>query len=627
MAPPTEVDVIIVGGGAAGCVVAGRLAKADPTLTIAIIEAGQNNLDFPTSIQPAMYLSHIAPGSTTANFYTSKGNDQTENRAHVVPCGGMLGGGSSINFLMYTRGSASDYDDWNTEGWAFDDLLPLARKVETNHLPNQTPKVHGSTGPLNVTYGGHQSELSREFITATASCYDVPYSDDINDFKTGHGISPWGKWIHPTSGRRQDTAHGFVHPIMKTQTNLHLLVEQKTIRVIFDENKRATGVEYCANPLAKVAINPDQPPTVGTIHTMKARKLVVVSSGAFGTPLILERSGVGAADRLEKLDIPVVADVPGVGKEYQDHQLTLATYKVADDADTFDDYLRGNEEVHKKVGAQWLKDGSGPVASNGIDACMKCRPTEAELAEMGPAFGKVWKDYFVDKPDKPVMFGGILGAFLGDHSLLPPGRYCMLAGYLEYPMSKGYLHINSKDPFAAPDFDAGYLSDEADMAPQVWMYKVLREIGRRMPSSRGEMAAIHPKFAEDSPARCRDKTKDDPTTGLVDYVYSDADNKAIEQWMRENVGTTWHSMATCPMKPRAEGGVVDARLNVYGTTGLKLAGKSFHSARPSNPQLTPFIDTDLSICPSNVGSNTYSVALTVGEKAAMIIGEDLGIAV
>lgn len=159
-------------------------------------------------------------------------------------------------------------------------------------------------------------------------------------------VTQWGKWIHPETGRRQDTAHGFVHPIVATQSNLHVLTEQKTIRVLFDADKRATGVEYCANPLARVAINPEQPPTVGTVNVMKARKLVVLSSGAFGTPQILERSGVGAKEILEKAGIEVVVDLPGVGLEYQDHQLTLATYKVDDDEDTMDDYLRGDEGEH-----------------------------------------------------------------------------------------------------------------------------------------------------------------------------------------------------------------------------------------------------------------------------------------
>ncbi|KAM0750414.1 alcohol oxidase [Meredithblackwellia eburnea MCA 4105] len=606
MAPPTEVDVIVVGGGAAGAIVAGRLAKADKNLQVAVIEAGINNKDYPTTIQPAMYLSHLAPTSTTANFYAAKESSAVADRTCIVPCGGMLGGGSSINFMMYTRGSASDYDDWNQEGWSFNDLLPLARKMETNHqTEGQDPKIHGNSGPLNVSYGGHQSEIGKQWIKAAQECTDVPFTHDLQNFKTGHGMTNWAKWIDPKSGRRQDTAHCYLHPVAESQTNLHILTEKKTIRVLLDENNRAVGVEYCHNPLATAPLNPEQPPQVSDIQTMKARKMVVVSAGAFGTPLILQRSGIGAKDILEKAGVTSKVDLKGVGAEYQDHQLTLATYRVADDEDTLDDYLRGVPEVHAKVGESWSKEGKGIVASNVIDAGMKARPNEQELAEMGPDFQKVWKEYFENAPDKPVMFGGVVSSFLGDHSLLPPGRYMMLGGYLMYPLSNGSIYIKSANPFDAPDFDAAFLSHPADMDPQVWMYKKLREIGRRMPTYRGEIAAIHPKFSETSAARCVPWTEES-SKNIQSIVYSDEDNKAIEQWMRENVGTTWHSMATCPMKARDVGGVVDSKLNVYGTSGLKLA--------------------DLSICPANVGSNTYSVALTVGEKAAMLVAEELGIA-
>lgn len=376
-------------------------------MQVAIIEAGQDNFDFAPSVQPAMYLSHLAPTSTTANFYVSKESDSVAGRSCVVPVGGILGGGSSINYMMYTRASASDFDDWDQEGWAFEDLLPLARKMETDHLTSgQDPQLHGSTGPLEVSYGGHQSEIGKQFVAATKSCCDVPFKDDIQDFKTGHGLTNWAKWISPKTGRRQDAAHGYVHPVLETQTNLHLLTELKTIRVVL-ENGHATGVEYCLNPFAKAAPNAEQPETVGTIHTMKARQLVVVCAGAFGTPMVLERSGIGAKDVLEKAGVDVVVDLPGVGAEYQDHQLTLAAYQVDDEEDTLDDYLRGIPEVHAKVGEQWAKEGKGIVASNFIDAGMKWRPTEAELVEMGsPAFQKLWEECFENAPDKPMMFGG-----------------------------------------------------------------------------------------------------------------------------------------------------------------------------------------------------------------------------
>jgi alcohol oxidase len=116
-------------GGAAGCVIAGRLAKADPTLQVLILEAGKNNRDDPFVITPGLFLAHLKSDSQTAHTYVSKPNQYAGGRSHIVRSGGLLGGGSSINFMMYTRASASDYDDWDTEGWTFNDLKPLFKKV------------------------------------------------------------------------------------------------------------------------------------------------------------------------------------------------------------------------------------------------------------------------------------------------------------------------------------------------------------------------------------------------------------------------------------------------------------------------------------------------------------------
>ncbi|KAM0752583.1 alcohol oxidase 1 [Meredithblackwellia eburnea MCA 4105] len=606
MSFPEEVDVIIVGGGTAGCVVAGRLASQFPKLQFAIIEAGQDNLDRPSVVQPADFPVHIAPGSATSEFYKSKASKHVADRESIVPTGAILGGGGSVNFMMYTRALSSDYDDWKQEGWTFKDILPLAIKMESNKIPKgQVEAVHGFNGPLEVSYGGHQSWLGHEFVQSAKACWNVPFTLDLQDFSTGHGVSRWAKWISPTTGRRQDTAHAYVHPVHSRSRNLHLLTSQKTIRVIF-EGTRAVGIEYMANPYATVENTwsgvhptPKDPPRV-----MKARKMVVISAGAFGTPAVLERSGVGCPEVLQKVEIDVVVDLPGVGKEYQDHQITHPSYFVSEDADTLDEFYRQNPSDVLKADSDWLNNRTGVVASNGIDAGMKARPNETELAEMGEAFQKVWADFFANRPDKPVMACGIVAGFPGDHSALPRGRFMSLGNSLMYPLSKGSLHISAKDPFAAPDFDAGYLNHPADLSPQVWMYKKTREVCRRMPSYRGEVEEFHPSYPRGSEARCQTFSEPPPSADIMkDLVYSAEDNLAVESWVRENVKTSWHSIATCPMKARAAGGVVDARLNVYGTTALKLA--------------------DLSICPSNLGTNTFSVAVTIGERAAEIFVQDL----
>lgn len=197
-------------------------------------------------------------------------------------------------------------------------------------------------------------------------------------------------------------------------------------------------------------------------------------------------------------------------------------------------------------------------------------------------------------------------SFLGDPASVPEAGYVTVGNYTAYPYSRGHMHITGPDVSDRLDFDAGYLTDDhdIDLKKHVWAYKKQREILRRMPMFRGEIAAGHPQFAEGSAAACA--AVDGPLKDVENIKYSADDDRAIEQWIRENVNTTWHSIATCKMAPREENGVVDGKLNVWGTKGLKLA--------------------DLSIPPMNVGSNTNNTAMMVGEKAADIIIKELGLA-
>jgi alcohol oxidase len=203
------------------------------------------------------------------------------------------------------------------------------------------------------------------------------------------------------------------------------------------------------------------------------------------------------------------------------------------------------------------------------------------------------------------MLCGVVNAFLADPSLVPAGQYFTMGTYTAYPFSRGSIHITSKENVVdGYDFDAGFLNHPGDIKKQLWAYKMQREICRRLPYYKGELELGHPKFKEGSAAALTNG----PSGGEVkDIEYSKEDDEAIEDWIRGNVNTTWHSLGTCAMKERSKGGVVDKDLNVYGTTGLKCV--------------------DLSIVPENVGANTNNTALAVGEKAATIIGAELGITV
>jgi alcohol oxidase len=196
-------------------------------------------------------------------------------------------------------------------------------------------------------------------------------------------------------------------------------------------------------------------------------------------------------------------------------------------------------------------------------------------------------------------------SFLGDHSAIPAGQYVTVFNVTAYPYSRGHMHITGPELSDPLDFDVGFFTDihGVDLKTQIWAYKKQREIMRRTAIYRGELALGHPRFPDGSAAACIEI--DAPLKDVQDLQYSSEDDEAIEQWLREKINTTWHSLGTARMAPRENFGVVDHQLNVYGTQGLKIA--------------------DLSIPPTNMGANTQNASLVIGEKAADIIIQELGL--
>ncbi|KAH7146719.1 alcohol oxidase-like protein [Dactylonectria estremocensis] len=592
-----EVDVIIVGGGTAGCIVAGRLAGADPSLSILVIEQGQDNYNVPTITNPALFLSHLAPTSTTAIFYKGNKAAQLGDREAIVPSGGTLGGGSSINFMMYTRAQRSDFDSWNTPGWSADEVLPYLKKLETYH-GEDPDNIHGRDGPIHVSDGTLRSVNPESDFIKAAGEIGWPEIPDLQNLKSINGFQRWKRYVSP-DGKRQDTAHRYLHPVLRDgqHPSLHVLVESSVVRILFDENKKAIGVECIPTPTFQPATGLAKQPK----QTIKARKLVVVSSGACGTPPILERSGLGDPKILERAGVPVVVDLPGVGRDYQDHNLVLYPYRTNLRPDeTLDGILSGRSDA-----AQMMQENHKLLGWNGIDISAKLRPTDSEIAELGTEFQAAWDKDFKHVPDRPLMLMGLVSCFLGDPTTVPPGQYVTTGNYTGYPYSRGHMHITGPEYGDPLDFDVGFLTDQydIDLKKQVWAYKKQREIMRRTKMYRGELSLGHPAFLPNSPAACIETEA--ALSGVKDIAYSADDDKAIEKWIRENLNTTWHSIGTAKMAPKEDFGVVDGSLNVYGTKGLKIA--------------------DLSIPPENVGANTNNTALVVGEKAADIIIKELGL--
>ena len=412
--------------------------------------------------------------------------------------------------------------------------------------------------------------------------------------------------------------------------NLHLLLESKVSRVLFDGTK-ATGIEYTPSHSYQATIALSKP----VAKTIKARKMVIVSAGALGTPSILERSGVGNPDLLKKHSIPVVSALPGVGENYQDHHLILYPYKTTLKPDeTIDGLLSGRLDFGKAIA-----DKNPILGWNCIDICSKLRLTDSEATALGPEFKELYDRDFTPYPERPLMLMGVVSSFLGDHKVLgePEGQekqYATMGTYTAYPYSRGSIHIASTDASVPADFDTGFFSHPADVKKQIWAYKKQRELYRRTNAFAGELELGHPKFKEGSKAALvegpivKGGFTDVESRKVPDIEYSEEDDRAIEEWVRGNVNTTWHSLGTCKMAPKEQGGVVDKDLSVYGTQGLKLAGKLLFGSvflvlfRADTDFL---LSADLSICPENVGANTNNTALMVGEKAASIFAKELGI--
>ncbi|KAG1849320.1 GMC oxidoreductase-domain-containing protein [Suillus tomentosus] len=610
----SEFDIVFAGGGATACVVAGRLAAYDPSLRILILEAGQHTLNKPIHVQPYQYPFNQAPTSTTVTFNIGNPSPRLNGRAPIVPSGRCVGGGSCVNFMVYTRAPASDYDDWGVDGWESENLIPLMKKLETYEVQPGHP-THGYNGPIKVSSGGCEVGVSDEFIQVGTTYHKRHYADDTNDLETCNTYSPWRKYIDGTTGRRSDAAHHYVYN-QAHNPNLQVWDGKRVKRIIF-EDKRAVGVEFTSDPVS--CPDADQSSSIA-----RALKLVVISGGAFGSPTILERSGIGAEAVLKRCGIQQLVNLPGVGENYQDHNVVFVPYLAADEVVTMDALWRGESIVqgkhvlpmipaiynHPNVEslAQWNSNGKSLIAQNGLDSKIKWRPDDEELKAMGPVFQPRWKEFFQDRPDKAVaIFLAIAGygAQLSRPLILPPRNY-MTAGYgTLYPVSVGSVHINvTENGKEGMDLTTGFLDDSSDIVPLDFGYKKTREIFRRMASYRGEIAAGHPDFPEGSAAACREASGP-VDINAPDIVYTAEDDEAISQFHRDVVQTAWHSLGTCAMKPEEDRGVVDARLNVYGVSNLKVA--------------------DMSISPLNVGTNTYSTALLIGERAAMIIAEDLGI--
>lgn len=491
-------DYIIVGAGSAGCVLANRLSE-DPGVKVLLLEAGGPDDKQPIHI-PVIFSQLFKTDADWAYF--------TEPQAHLNgrrlywPRGKVLGGSSSINAMIYIRGHHTTFDVWATAGntgWSYADVLPYFKKSQNQE--RGASDYHAVGGPLNVADLRDPNPMSRAFVDACAEV-GLPRNHDFNGAnQEGFGLYQ----VTQKNAQRCSAAVAFLHPAL-ARPNLTVLTHAQATQILFNRT-RATGVRYLHN---------------GETVNAVADREVILAGGAINSPQLLLLSGIGNTTDLNALGIPVVADLPGVGQNLQDHLAVFVTYHSKEPISLAN--AATQEALEAYMGA-----GKGPLTSN-VGEAGGFMKTQAPLAT----------------PDLQFHFAP---AWFMDHGFHNPGGHGMTIGpTMVTPESRGSLSLRSPDPLAPPMIQANYLTSEADLTVLVEGIKLAREIGQAQ--------AFHPYVgAEYAP-------------GVA--VQSDDELRAF---VRQHVQTLYHPVGTCKMG-QDDLAVVDQQLRVRGVQGLRVADAS-----------------------------------------------------
>lgn len=529
------VDYIVVGAGSAGCVLANRLSESGQH-SVCLLEAGPPD-SYPWIHIPIGYGKTMFHKTVNWGFYTDPDPNMLDRRIYW-PRGRTLGGSSAINGLIYVRGQRQDYDHWaalGNAGWSWDECLPYFRKLENNDLG--TGPTHGTDGPLNASSITTPHPLVDAFVGA-GQALGLPVR---NDFNTGDQEGVGYYQLTTRKGWRCSTAVAYLRPA-RQRPNLRVETEAHTTAIIF-EGRRAVGVRYMQN---------------GRLHTLLARREVLLSAGALQSPQLLQLSGVGPAPLLRSLGVNVVHALPGVGENLQDHLQVRLIYEVAQPITT-NDQLR-TLTGKARMGLEWLLQRKGPLAIGINQGAMFCRALPDESAT----------------PDTQFHFSTLSADMAGGN--VHPFSGCTYSVCQLRPESRGSVRIRTTNPFDAPSMQPNYLSTDLDRRTTVAAVKYARRVAQTAPM-RGLMKR---EFRPGADVRSDDE---------------------ILHFCREYGATIFHPSGTARMGPADDPmSVVDARLRVHGIAGLRVI--------------------DCSIMPTLVSGNTNVPVVMVAERAADFILED-----
>jgi choline dehydrogenase-like flavoprotein len=498
-------DYIVVGAGSAGCVLAARLSE-NPNTRVALLEAGGSDASNWVTI-PAALIGTVPTKRMNWAFETVPQTGLNGRRGYQ-PRGKVMGGSSSINAMCYIRGHATDYDEWaqlGCAGWAWNDVLPFFKKSEGN-LAGLDPSLHGKTGPLKVSNLQSPSGFNKYFFEAS---HALGYARN-SDFNGGEQDGVGFYHVTQEAGVRSNTARAYLSNAMQ-RPNLTVIKDASVQKVLF-EGKRANGVAFTSN---------------GEQRQVSAKGEIILSAGAFGSPQLLMLSGIGPAQQLQSLGIPVLEDRPSVGTNLQDHLDCLVTKHLNDPrliGMSFAALLRAPSQWR-----EYQRSRTGMFTSN--------------YSESG---GFVRSLPHLSKPD--IQWHFVIAAADNHGRTKHWGQGYALHACNLRPYSRGDVKLQSADHQNAPLIDPKYLSDPRDLEIMIRAYKLSRAVmqSSAFDSVRGRPLVPEPDLNDDA---------------------------AIEQFIRNQADTIYHPVGTCRMGADAQS-VVDTALRVRGVEGLRVVDAS-----------------------------------------------------
>ena len=532
----TEFDFIVVGAGSAGCVLANRLT-ASGRHSVLLIEAGGSDQRFWLKAPIGYGMSFYNPDVNW--MYHTEPDPGLGGRQGYWPRGKVLGGSSSINAMVFVRGQPTDFDHWaelGNRGWGWSDVLPYFKKMEdSDHGPNAR---RGSGGPLHVNDVSRDVHPLCETYLLAGTQAGLVRNPDING-ESSEGVAI--NQITTRNGLRESASTAYLRPALR-RANLCLEIGAHGTRVLFD-GLRARGVEYRQR---------------GQVRSCRARCEVILAGGAINTPQLLQLSGVGPADALHALGIPVLLDSPAVGQHLQDH--LCIDYVYRSNVPTLNQQL-GSWPGKLWAGLQYLSTRRGPLSLsiNQGGGFFRSRPGLAH-------------------PNMQLYFSPLsyMGAVPGKRALTAPDKFAGFSICAQpcRPSSRGYLQLQGKDPLQAPRIVANSLATQHDLDEMVEAAQFVRLLSAT-PAFR---AVIDHEIAPGPGVQTREQVLND---------------------IRLRASTVFHPVSTCRMGPDPRQAVVDHELRVHGVSGLRVI--------------------DASVFPTLTSGNTNAPTLMLAEKGADMV--------